>query len=92
MEQNSFYDLTIVTKGERQSLKAKRFIEVKTTRFEDKNVFQISPWEYDFMSSHPRPHYDIYRVYGAPNSPRIVIYEDVYTLLQQKMIGLCLAV
>lgn len=93
-ECNAAYDLTITHRceGSAQRLQATRFIEVKTTRFTDKNVFQISPWEYDFMYTHPRPSYDIYRVYGAPDNPRLVIYEDVYTLIQQKQVGLCLAV
>lgn len=32
------------------------------------------------------------QVYGAPKCPRIVIFEDVYSLLQEKRISLCLAV
>jgi hypothetical protein len=94
-ETRAFYDITIVSKRNK-GLCCTRFVEVKTTRYCDRNVFQISPWEYDFLSSHPRPNYDIYRVYGAPGTsfvkPRLVIYKDIYTLIQEKKINLCLAV
>ena len=95
-ESNAYYDMVMTIpsgmKKKHQNLQSTRFIEVKTTRFRDKNVFQISPWEYEFLCNHPRPKYDIYRVYGAPIQPRIVIYEDVYQLIQEKKISLCLAV
>ena len=93
-ESRAFYDILLESK-EKNGLSSTRFIEVKTTTSVDKNVFQLSPWEYDFLSSHPRPNYDIYRVYGAPGSifrPRIVVYRDVYKLLQEKTVGLCLLV
>ena len=94
-ESNAYYDIVMSNlpeKNRAQSLQFTRFIEVKTTKFHDKNVFQISPWEYEFLCKHPRPKYDIYRVYGAPTQPRIVIYEDVFQLIQEKEISLCLAV
>lgn len=92
-ESKALYDILLETK--KQGLSTTRFIEVKTTSSIDKNVFELSPWEYDFLSSHPRPNYDIYRVYGAPASsftPRIVVYRDVFKLLQEKSISLCMFV
>jgi hypothetical protein len=92
-ETKAFYDILLETK--KQGLSTTRFIEVKTTTSRDKNVFELSPWEYDFLSSHPRPNYDIYRVYGAPAStfiPRIVVYRDVFQLLQEKSVSLCMCV
>lgn len=70
------------------------FIEVKSTRYDDKNAFSLSFTELEFISKHPRPKYDIYRVYnaGSREDVRIVILKDVYDLMQYKKIALYLAV
>ena len=94
-ESNASYDIKLEhNKSASASLRNTIFIEVKTTQFSDKNVFQISKHEWDFMASLPRIQYDIYRVYSAGNSSsaRIVIYHDVYKLIDEGKIQLCLAV
>jgi hypothetical protein len=70
------------------------FIEVKATQYSDKNVFQISKWEWDFMSSLPRVQYDIYRVYNAGDGQKVklTVYRDVFKLVEERKIQLCLAV
>ena len=70
------------------------FVEVKATQFSDKNVFQISKCEWDFMASLPRVQYDVYRVYNAGNgnTVRLAVYHDVFKLVEERKIQLCLAV
>jgi hypothetical protein len=70
------------------------FVEVKTTRFCDLNVFEISLWEWRFAVSEPRVNYHLYRVYNAsdPTNCRVVIYKDLLRLLEERKIKLCLAV
>jgi hypothetical protein len=72
----------------------KTFVEVKSTKFDDKNTFSISWTELDFIMTHPRPKYDIYRVFNAGNRDkvRIVIVRNVFDLIQSKQVALCLAI
>lgn len=103
-ESNASYDLKLERKGshfvdthssEGEHSDARTiFVEVKTTQFSDKNVFQISKWEWDFITSLPRVQYDIYRVYNAGNAQtvRLAVYHDVFKLVEERKIQLCLAV
>jgi hypothetical protein len=92
-ESNASYGFKLISRSSGGSLST-RFIEVKSTKYSAKNVFQFSLWEWDFIQSHPRPNYDIYRVYNAgdPEKVKVVIYYDVYKLLLERKIELCLAV
>ncbi len=67
---------------------------MKSTQFGDKNVFQVSWQEWEFITTLPRVKYDIYRVYhaGDGNKARIVKYPDVFNLMLERKIQLCLAV
>ena len=88
-ESNAYYDIKIFSEFE--TLKSTRFIEVKTTLYSKKHIFQISPWEYEFIVQHPRPNYDIYRVYLNMDigiAPHFVIYQDIYKLLLEKKLNL----
>jgi Domain of unknown function (DUF3883) len=68
------------------------YIEVKTSRFDNLNTFEISLWEWQFATSNPRVRYHIYRVYNAfsPSKVRIVVLEDVLELITMKKVKLCL--
>lgn len=68
------------------------YIEVKTSRFDNLNTFEISLWEWQFATSNPRVRYHIYRVYNAfsPTKVRIVVLEDVLELITTKKVKLCL--
>ena len=68
------------------------YIEVKTSRFDNLNTFEISLWEWQFATTNPRVRYHIYRVYNAfsPSKVRIVVLEDVLELITMKKVKLCL--
>jgi Domain of unknown function (DUF3883) len=68
------------------------YIEVKTSRFDNLNTFEISLWEWQFATSNPRVRYHIYRVYNAfsPSKVRIVVLEDILELITMKKVKLCL--
>ena len=70
------------------------FIEVKSTRFPNLNVFDISQNEWEFCSKLPAIRYDIYRVYNAgnPGTVFIQVLQDVHSLINEKRLRLCLAV
>ena len=70
------------------------FVEVKTTRFSDLNVFEMSLWEWQFATSEPRVPYHVYRVFNAgdPQNVRIVILKDILSLLTEKKLKLCIAI
>lgn len=79
--------------GSRQnSVTETTYIEVKTSRFDNLNTFEISLWEWQFATSNPRVRYHIYRVYNAfsPSKVRIVVLEDVLELITMKKVKLCL--
>ena len=69
------------------------FVEVKTTRFPDLNVFELSLWEWQFATAQPKVNYHIYRVFNAadPSNCRVVILRDVLRLIQARRVKLCLA-
>ena len=68
------------------------YIEVKTTRFDDLNTFEISLWEWEFATANPRVKYHIYRVFNAgdPEKVRIVVVEDILEMITLKKVRLCL--
>ena len=91
-ETQASYDIVVTKKVD--GIQRKSFIEVKSTKFCDRNVFPLSFTELEFMMNHPRPTYDIYRVYnsGNPQNVRICVLHNVFDLIRSKKIGLCLAI
>jgi hypothetical protein len=91
------YDLTIAERGAAAHAGGGGavptvFIEVKTTRFEDNNVFDISLFELEFMRE-PHIRYTIYRVSGAGSaSPRITIINDPLQAVKDGRVRLCMAI
>jgi len=88
------YDVKLMLAGE-NSLRQTRFVEVKTTRFKDKNVFELSYNEFMFMGDQGgRINYDIYRVYNAGDASNVYIeiVENVFEKVKNHMVRLCLAV
>jgi hypothetical protein len=69
------------------------YIEVKTTRFADRNVFEVSPFEWQFASVEPRVPYHVYRVFaaGLRQQVRILVVRDVYNRVLEGRVKLCLA-
>lgn len=70
------------------------FIEVKTTRYLDNNVMELSYCEWQFLSAEPPVQYHIYRVSGAgdPNGARLTVIENTFQAIQNGLIRLCMAV
>ena len=68
------------------------YVEVKTTRFEDLNTFEISLWEWQFATANPKVRYHIYRVFNAGDryKVRIVVVEDILELITARKVRLCL--
>ena len=90
-ESNSFYDL-LLTDGDSH---AKTFIEVKATRFRDKNAFEISPWEWDFaVKPEVADRYQIWRVFGIGDGKdvSIVVIHNPARLVREKKIGQALII
>jgi hypothetical protein len=87
-ESRAAYD--IVTRGRGGTT----FVEVKTTRFDDLNVFEMSLWEWQFATALPRVRYHLYRVFNAGDldKVRIVVVEDVLQMVSERRVKLCLAV
>lgn len=71
----------------------KAYIEVKTSTFTDRNVFTISPWEWDFATKEPRVPYHVIRVNGAGDGQKVhvVILMDIVKLVEDRHVKLCLA-
>jgi len=78
------------------ALRSSRFVEVKSSRYPDKNVFEVSLNEWEFFSKNGGAsiNYDIYRVFNAgnPSSVFIAVVEDPLRLLEEQRIQLCLAI
>jgi len=68
-------------------------IEVKTSRFAGKNVFELSFDEWDF-ASRPGIHFHIYRVNAAaePRNLSIQVLRDPVRAVREQRAGLCLAI
>lgn len=87
-------DNGIGTAGRNSMITETTYIEVKTTRFDDLNTFEISLWEWQFATSNPRVRYQIFRVFNAGDSKRvrIVVVEDLLELITSRKVRLCLNV
>ena len=70
------------------------FVEVKTTRFDDLNTFEISLWEWQFATANPRVNYHIYRVFNAGDlkKVRVVVIEDILEIITSRKVRLCLSI
>jgi hypothetical protein len=96
-ETNAFYDIRMdwVPDGADDPGGVARtiFAEVKTTRFADKNAFEVSPWEWDF-AQRPGVDFRIYRVYSAGDreNVRVRVVKNPAKLVREKAVSLCLAV
>ena len=96
------YDLTVCERGKSahrggggtSSSAVSIFIEVKTTRYRDSNVFDLSYFEWEFMSHEPPVRYHIYHVTGAgdPAGAKITIIEDPVQAMKDDSTRLCMAV
>jgi hypothetical protein len=88
-ETNSFYDIKVTDVATGRVT----FVEVKSTRFDDKNAFEISPWEWDFATK-PSVDYHIYRVYNAGDKKRVrvSVVRDPATLCREHKISMALVI
>ena len=90
-ESNAFYDIMLIDPDSQ----SKTFIEVKATRFRDKNAFEISPWEWDFaVKPEVADRYQIWRVFGIGDGGdvNIVVINNPARLLREKKIGQALII
>ena len=94
------YDLTITPTGQAAhhagggGREAPVFVEVKTTRYADHNVFELTYREWEFLSREPPVTYRIFRVSGAadPANARISIIEAPLQDIKEGRLRLCVAV
>ena len=95
-ESRASYDFIVTTAPSAESAGRGRstFIEVKTTRFCDLNVFELSLWEWQFATALPRVNYHVYRVFNAmdPLNAKVVILKDLPRLVAERRVKLCLAI
>lgn len=68
------------------------FIEVKSSKFDKKNSFTLSLWEWKFATELPKVNYQIYRVRNAgdPLKVDIVVIRDALELIERGGLKLCL--
>eukprot|EP00924_Labyrinthula_sp_SR-Ha-C_P005440 snap_masked-scaffold_1-processed-gene-31.8-mRNA-1 protein AED:1.00 eAED:1.00 QI:0/-1/0/0/-1/1/1/0/355 len=88
------YDIRIIY-GSENNLSQTHFIEVKSTVSPDKNVFEFSKEELDFMSSRGgKIKYSIYRVFNSGNLEKVWIrvLDNPMDMLNSRRINLCLAI
>lgn len=86
------YDITVdATLGQGSK---RTFVEVKSSRYDENNVFSLSLWEWQFITQLPTVDYHIYRVFSAldKTKTRIVVLKDVRRLVELGRIQLCLAI
>ena len=93
-ESLSFYDVKLESPvsaetGGRRTI----FVEVKTTRSRDKNVFEMSPNEWSF-ASRPGVDYRVYRVFSAGDADnvRLTVVRDPFRSVNERAVALCLAI
>jgi len=88
-ETNSFYDIKVTN----VSTGLVTFVEVKSTRFDDKNAFAISPWEWDFATK-PSVDYHIYRVFNAGDKSRVhvKVVRNPAKLVREHKVGMALVI
>jgi len=94
-ESRSSFDFHVTDKTT-NSLKTSRFIEVKSTRYDNKNAFEISLNEWDFFTGRGAGsiNFDIYRVFNAGDARkvRIAVIQNPLRLLKEQRIHLCIAI
>jgi len=92
-ETSSFHDIKLESPVGHGPAAVTVFAEVKTTRWPDRNAFELSPWEWDF-AQRPGVSYHIYRVYSAgdPRAVRITVVRDPARLVREHAISMCLAI
>jgi predicted Holliday junction resolvase-like endonuclease len=92
-ESTSFYDVRLESPSRAGSVSRTIFVEVKTTRSRDKNVFEMSPNEWRF-ASRPGVDYRVYRVFSAGDSRNVslTVIKDPARLVENRAVALCLAI
>ena len=92
-ETKACYDLILTTRLP-DGRSVRQYIEVKSSRFPDNNVIELSLYEWEFASGLPRVNYSIYRVYqaGDLSQASICVIPDVYTYVVERKIKLCIAI
>ena len=92
-ESTSFYDVLLESPVSASGGRRRIFVEVKTTRSRDKNVFEMSPNEWSF-ASRPGVDYRVYRVFSAgdTNNVRLTVVRDPFRCVNERAVALCLAI
>lgn len=93
-ESTSFYDIHLESPDFNDgSGRRVIFVEVKTTRSRDKNVFEMSPNEWNF-ANRPGVDYRVFRVFGAGDrqNARLTVVKDPARMVNERGIALCLAI
>lgn len=86
------FDFRVVHEGE-DKLSSVEFIEVKATKYDDKNVFELSYRELQFLLQ-KYVNCKIIRVFncGNPDEVRLEILSNPRALLEQGIVRMCLAI
>ena len=92
-ESTSFYDIRLESPVSEPGGRRTIFVEVKTTRSRDKNVFEMSPNEWSF-ASRPGMDYRVYRVFAAgdKDNVRLTVVRDPFRSVNERDVALCLAI
>ena len=92
-ESAGFYDIRMDSPPDGPGPRRAVFVEVKTTRFADKNAFEVSPWEWDF-ACRPGVDFRIYRVYAAGDHARVrvTVVKNPAKRVREHAVSLCLAI
>ena len=92
-ESTSFYDVRLESPVSESGGRRTIFVEVKTTRSRDKNVFEMSPNEWSF-ASRPGVDYRVYRVFSAGDrdNVRLTVVRDPFRSVNERAVALCLAI
>lgn len=98
-ESKACYDLIVTTPiakcdSDTATRYTTTYIEVKSTKYNDANVFELSLWEWEFAMANPKVPYHIYRVYNAgdANNVRVEIITDIQQMIVEGSVKLCLAI
>lgn len=88
------YDLVVDPAKSSGSLSGRIFVEVKSSRYDDNNVFQLTLWEWEFLVQQPAVQYHVYRVFSVldKRKTRIVVLTNVRRLVEIGRIQLCLSI
>jgi hypothetical protein len=87
------YDI-LVTNDTDNGYSRRNYIEVKSTRYRENNVFEISLQEWEFATGQPRVNYSVYRVLNALDATKvnIVIIPDLLEAIKNRDVKLCIAI